>query len=94
LIEMALRVGAAAYVRQNNAMIARSDLRPVLPTIQVPTAVMVGEHDRMTPPPCSREITGAIKGASLHLIPECGHLPPIEKPRIIAERLRELIRAD
>jgi pimeloyl-ACP methyl ester carboxylesterase len=89
MIDMALRVGAAAYARQNSAMIARADLRPVLPTIEVPTLVAVGENDTMTPLACSQEICEGIAGARLEVIEECGHLPPIEKPNALATLLRE-----
>lgn len=89
LIEMAVRVGASAYVRQNEAMIARTDLRPVLPTVRVPTLVTVGANDTMTPLPCSEEIREGIAQAAFHVIPDCGHLPPIEKPAVVAQLLRE-----
>lgn len=92
LTQMTLRVGAIAYVRQNEAVIARGDLRPILATISVPTMVVVGAEDRMTPLPCSREISDAIPGATLHVIPDCGHLPPIEKPLVAAALLRDWLR--
>jgi pimeloyl-ACP methyl ester carboxylesterase len=91
LIEMTVRVGAETYVRQNLAVSAREDLRPILATIAVPTEVIVGEQDVMTPMDLSREIHRMIAGAELHIIPDCGHLPPIETPRIMADRLRALL---
>jgi pimeloyl-ACP methyl ester carboxylesterase len=89
MVDMALRVGAAAYVRQNSAMIVRSDLRAVLPTVKLPTLVAVGENDAMTPLACSQEICDGIAGARLEVIEKCGHLPPIEKPNKLAKLLRE-----
>ena len=91
LVEISLRVGKRAYVRQNRAVTARGDLRGVLSTISVPTAVIVGEQDRLTPPALSREIHGLMQGSSLHVIPECGHLPPIEQPGALATLLRALL---
>lgn len=81
MVEMAVRVGAPAYVRQNKAMIARTDLRPVLPTIKVPTLVAVGENDTMTPRACSEEIKDGIPQASFRMIPDCGHLPRLKSQR-------------
>jgi len=92
LMEMTLRVGAPAYVRQNEAVIARHDLRPVLAAISVPTMVVVGANDLMTPVALSQEISDAIPGATLHVIPDCGHLPPIEKPRVLTALMREWLR--
>lgn len=92
LAEMTVRVGATAYVRQNEAIIARNDLRPVLASVSVPTIVVVGADDLMTPLDCSQEISDGIAGAILHIIPDCGHLPPIERPRVVADLLGKWLR--
>jgi pimeloyl-ACP methyl ester carboxylesterase len=92
LVEMSVRVGARAYVRQNRAVIARGDLREVLPRIGAPTSVIVGQDDKMTPVSLSREIHRLIPGSTLHLIPDCGHLPPIEKPDVVAALLLEILQ--
>ncbi len=93
LEEMTRRVGAQAYVRQNEAVLARADLRPVLGTITAPTLVMVGAQDTMAPVACSKEICDEITNAELHVIPDCGHLPPIETPQVVADLLRRLMSA-
>lgn len=94
LIAMTLRVGAAAYARQNEAVVARDDLRPVLATIAVPTLVAVGEQDLMTPPAMAREIADGIAGADFRVLPACGHLPPIERPELVAGLLRDWLEGD
>lgn len=86
--EMALRVGAAAYLRQNEAAMARDDYRPLLPHIPVPTLVAVGEQDRTTPPALSEEIASGIAGAVLHVVAGAGHLPPVEQPALVSALLR------
>ena len=91
LVEMGARVGARTFIRQNRAVIARRDLRKALPEIRVPTAVVVGEEDRITPVEQSREIHRLTLGSTLHVIPECGHLPPIEKPEALAALLNDLL---
>lgn len=91
LEEMTRRVGAQAYVRQNEAVLARADLRPVLASIAAPTLVIVGAQDAMTPVAFSEEIRDGVAGAELHVIPDCGHLPPIEKPQVLAGLLRTLL---
>ena len=80
LADMTVRVGAATYARQNEAVAARDDLRPILPGIAVPTLVAVGAEDAMTPPAFAEEIADAVTSADLRIIADCGHLPPIEKP--------------
>jgi len=94
LIEMTMRVGAQTYVRQNLAVSAREDLRPILSTVVNPTVVIAGEQDRMTPLEFTQEIHQLIACSELHVIPNCGHLPPIEKPQIMADHLRTLLAQD
>ena len=91
LTQMSVRVGAKTYVRQNRAVAARGDLRKVLPKIAIPTAVIVGQEDQMTPVALSQEIHALTRGSLFHIIPNCGHLPPIEKPEIVAALLKELL---
>lgn len=89
VVEMALRVGVDAYLRQNAAAMARADYRPLLSTIAVPTLVAVGAEDRTTPPALSREIAAAVAGAVLEVIDGAGHLPPVEQPARVTALLRE-----
>ncbi len=91
LVEMSVRVGAQAYIRQNRAVTVRHDLRRVLPGIAIPVAVIVGEDDRLTPVGLSREIHDLTPHATLHVIPACGHLPPIEKPDVLATLIKQLL---
>jgi pimeloyl-ACP methyl ester carboxylesterase len=91
LVEMMVRVGATTYARQYFAVAEREDRRLILPTIRVPTQVIVGAEDRMTPTRMSAKIHGAVAGSELHIIPECGHLPPIEAPQQMARHLSALM---
>jgi pimeloyl-ACP methyl ester carboxylesterase len=90
---MAERVGGAAFLRQQRAILDRPDSRPVLATIRVPTLVAVGADDVLTPPALAREIHQGIAGARLHVLPECGHLPPLERPDETSALLREWLAA-
>ena len=92
LDRMGGEVDVATYVRQNEAVIARVDSRPRLPAIAVPTLAAVGAEDRMTPRALMAEIAALIPTAQLHVIPACGHLPPLEKPAETAALLRDWLR--
>ncbi|HYF38319.1 MAG TPA: alpha/beta fold hydrolase [Gemmatimonadales bacterium] len=81
-------VGALAAMRD------RPDSESLLPTLgQIPTLVMVGEFDSVTPPDNARAMAHAIPGARLEIIPEAGHLPPMEQPEEVTRRLREFLLA-
>ncbi|HHY50004.1 MAG TPA: alpha/beta fold hydrolase [Alphaproteobacteria bacterium] len=88
-LDMALANGPDAYVRQQQAIIGRPDSRPDLPRIKVPTAVIVGDSDRITPPEVAREMADGIAGAVLSVIPGAGHMALVEQP----ERVREALGA-
>ena len=80
---MSERVGPAAYLRQQVAIMGRMDSRPGLGAIAVPTLVGVGEMDKMTPPELAEEIAAGITGADLVRFPDSAHLPTMENPAAV-----------
>jgi pimeloyl-ACP methyl ester carboxylesterase len=92
-LRMARAVGLAGYERQLRVAISRPDSRPLLSTIEVPTLVLVGDSDPLTPPDHSQEIARAIGGSKLKVVPDCGHLSPIEQPAQVTQALGEWIQA-
>jgi pimeloyl-ACP methyl ester carboxylesterase len=78
-IRMGLAVGTKAYARQQEAIIGRIDSRPYLHNIAVPTLVMVGDQDALTPPDRAREIASAVPGARLEIVEGAGHLSALEQ---------------
>jgi pimeloyl-ACP methyl ester carboxylesterase len=77
---MAERVGQAAFLRQQAAILGRPDSRPLLSGLRLPALIAAGEADALTPPDLAAEIAGLVPGARLALLPGCGHLPPMEDP--------------
>ena len=68
----AFRIGADA--------VWLADQRDRVAAIQVPTLVLVGEQDTITPPDLSRELADMISGAELHTLAGAGHLANVERP--------------
>jgi 3-oxoadipate enol-lactonase len=62
-----------------------------LEEIKAPTLVVVGEADRVTPPPLSEELASCIRGARLVRIPEAGHISNVERPVEFNETVREFL---
>jgi len=56
----------------------RTDTTSVLEKIDVPTLIIVGEDDALTPPALAREINLKIKESELVVIPNAGHLSNLE----------------
>jgi pimeloyl-ACP methyl ester carboxylesterase len=86
-LAMVRRAGAAQLARQNRAIMARADSRPLLPTITCPLLVACGEDDLLTPMECAEEIAVAAPHARLARLPDCGHLLTLEQP----ERINALL---
>jgi pimeloyl-ACP methyl ester carboxylesterase len=63
-------------------MAKRPDRRADLPGISVPTLVLVGEEDVITPPAEARALADAIPNARLEVIPQSGHMAPYENPAV------------
>jgi len=85
---MAERVGKEAFLRQQRAIMARPDSRPLLPMITVPTMVICGRQDALTPLDRSEEMAAAIPAAKLAVIEECGHLSTMERPHAVTALMR------
>ena len=80
-----------SIVGASEAMIARADSSPLLPTIDVPTLIICGEEDVLTPPKESRAMHEAIPGSRLEIIPGAGHVSNIERPAAVNQVLAEFI---
>jgi pimeloyl-ACP methyl ester carboxylesterase len=71
---------SAAFVAALRALRDRPDARPGLSAIRVPTLVVVGADDAVTPPSAADLLAATIPGASRVVIPGAGHLSNIERP--------------
>ena len=67
------------------------DLRQVAATVTVPTLVLVGEQDMLTPRRLSEELVELIPGAYLAVIPGAGHLSNEENPAAFNAALEEFL---
>ena len=79
-LDLLRRAGPEQLVRQNMAVAARPDSRPLLPTIRCPTLVLCGDADIVTTVEASREIARLVPDAEFGLIERCGHRLPMERP--------------
>ncbi|MFL7813904.1 MAG: alpha/beta fold hydrolase [Anaerolineales bacterium] len=69
------------------------DLRSELAGISLPTLVLVGENDKMTPLKYSEELAVEISGAELQVIRGAGHMLPLEAPERVEEALRMFLES-
>jgi pimeloyl-ACP methyl ester carboxylesterase len=86
---MLQETGPDAFIRQQTAIMGRLDSRPFLSSIEIPTLVLVGAEDLITPQEIAREMAEAIEWASLVVVPGSGHLSSLESPEAVSEALQE-----
>jgi pimeloyl-ACP methyl ester carboxylesterase len=65
----------------------RHSAKEILPDIDVPTLIVAGERDNMTPRGLSEEMTRLIPGAELLVVDGGSHTAPIERPQLVNERV-------
>jgi len=83
----------AGMVGALSSMRDRHDSTGLLPTLAgLPTLVIVGEEDTVTPPDGARRMTAAIPGARLVVVPAAAHVPPVEQPAETTTAIREFLR--
>jgi pimeloyl-ACP methyl ester carboxylesterase len=88
ILEMAREIGADGFVREQKAIIARPDSRPLLIDVDVPTVVIVGRHDQVTPLVRAEEMAADIATSRLVVLEQCGHMSPLEKADEVSGALR------
>ena len=81
--------GIAATLR---GMAARHDSASILSSINVPTLVMAGEEDTLTPPADAELIHKGIKGSQFVRVPAAGHYAPFEQPKIVSDVLLKFLQ--
>jgi len=74
------------------ALAARTDTSAALPGIAMPTLILVGEKDAVTPPEAARAMHAKIPGSQLQVIPESAHMSNLENPEVFNRRLWEFLR--
>ena len=93
ITKMATDLGVTVFGRQQTAIAGRADSRPGLPAISVPTLVLVGREDVLTPVDAAEEIAGGIPGSRLRIIEDCGHLSTLEQPDAVTAALLAWLEA-
>ena len=88
VVETMAKIDPAAY-RIGAEAVWLADQRDRAAAIDVPTLVICGEEDKVTPPSLSEELASIVKGSRLDLIPGAGHISNLERPaefnRIVEE---------
>ena len=86
IVDMTQRLGREVFLRQNS--LAREDGEAALRALRVPLVIIVGENDQITPAEGHRAMAAAIGCTHLVVIPNTGHMAPMEAPSAVNGALR------
>lgn len=73
------------------AMLGRNDTTEYLNKIKIPTLVICGENDALTPPVIMKAMAEKINEARFVVIKNCGHMSPIENPKEVNEAIKKFL---
>ena len=87
-----LQTKPVAIAAAQRGMAARPDVNAWLPQFKVPALVVVGAEDVISPVDEMRQITQSLPQARLAIIPDAGHMAPLENPAAVNRELDEFLR--
>ena len=73
-------------------MAGRTDTTELLPQIKIPTLVICGSEDKLSPPTVMKLMANQIPGSEFVLMEGAGHMAPIEKPDIVNEKIASFLK--
>jgi 3-oxoadipate enol-lactonase len=85
---MLTRTSKQGYLAACGAL-KRADLRPYAGQIEAPTLCLVGDEDGSTPVSLVKETAALIPGSRFEIVKGAGHLPNVEKPKMVAGLIAE-----
>ena len=88
---MMSQASADAVIGALEALIERADSTATLATIDVPTLIVAGEEDVITPVREARAMHAAIRGSRLEVLQQAGHLSNVERPAAFNTVLSEFL---
>lgn len=93
VLNMAKQLGPAVFAQQSKALMNRMDSVEVLSSWNKPALIMHGKHDRLCPPERHTLMHKIMPQSELHEIPDAGHLPTLEAPVNVNDKLLSFIAA-
>jgi 3-oxoadipate enol-lactonase len=88
---MMARQRPEAVAAAARGMALRPDRTPMLASITAPTLIVTGDQDELMPLPTSEAMHHAIHGSELVVLPDVGHLSPVEAPEAFQAAVRRFI---
>lgn len=92
LIERAEKYDPAGVKGCLLAMAGRTDTTSYLDKIKIPTLVLCGDEDNITPPELMEDFSHNIKNSEFYKIPKSGHIAPFENPDEVNQKIESFLK--
>lgn len=89
--QMVMRTNPIAIAAAHRGMAVRPDVTPLLASLRIPTLVIAGEHDLISPAAEMKTIADSLPNARFVVIPEAGHMSPMEDPKAVNRAIDEFL---
>ena len=73
------------------AMLSRLDTTEDLKNISIPTLVLVGKKDALTPPKVMKKLAQKISNSKFQVVPKAGHMTPLENPEFVTKSITSFL---
>lgn len=74
------------------AIMSRTDTSSFLPQIKIPTLILCGSFDKLTPPQVMRSMSEKIPDSEFAIIPRAGHFSPLENPEAVNDLIKGFLK--
>jgi pimeloyl-ACP methyl ester carboxylesterase len=81
------------FALQIKALLTRPEASAVVSRIPCPTLVLCGREDAWAPPSRHELMAKMIRRSTLEVIPECGHMSPVERPQAVTAAFRSWLES-
>jgi len=86
-----MRASGEAVVHGDFVACNRFDMRDRIAQITLPTLILCGEKDQLTPPSLSEKLKNAIEKSHLQIVPSAGHMVMIENHKVFNKRVLDFM---
>jgi pimeloyl-ACP methyl ester carboxylesterase len=93
IVDMFDRQTPDVYARQIQMLLSRPDAKSVFAGIRCPSLVMCGREDAWAPPSRHEAMAKMLRHSTFAVIPNCGHMCTVERPRAVSEAFRSWIES-
>ncbi|HEC96197.1 MAG TPA: alpha/beta hydrolase [Euryarchaeota archaeon] len=91
LVKASIRSVNVEYYKRALEVTLKADLRHVLPKINVPTLILVGEYDKTTPLNLAKDLKANIKTSDLKVVKNASHISKLDNPEEFNSYLKECL---